>query len=259
MEIAAAVAMRHRELSRVLETIDLETLLGESELPGWSRLTIVCHLRYGAQASEQMTSDALADLPTGFYPGGRAAQRPSTLQPAPDESAADVIQSFNESSAVLDETWSHIPAEAWDETTTREPVGNPDLGSFTLKELAILRLTEVEVHGTDLDLGLSDWSDTFINAAWPMRVTWLPRRHSISKSSPISWNLVPTDGPAFNVSVRQAEVTVSEGTGDNAGVVISGSQAQLLGMLLGRVDISRLAVSGNEVTALQFPNAFLPP
>ena len=69
----------------------------------------------------------------------------------------------------------------------------------------------------------------------------------------------PTDGSAFNVSVRQAEVTVSEGTDDNAGVVISGLQAQLLGMLLGRVDISRLTVSGNEVTALQFPNAFLPP
>ena len=67
MEIAAAVAARHRDLNNVLEATDPGDLLEASELPGWSRLTIVCHLRYGAQASERMTRDALAGLPTGIH------------------------------------------------------------------------------------------------------------------------------------------------------------------------------------------------
>ena len=66
VEIAAAVSARSRELINVLEASDPGTRLEASELPGWSRLTIVRHLRYGAQASERMTSDALAGLPTGF-------------------------------------------------------------------------------------------------------------------------------------------------------------------------------------------------
>lgn len=67
MEIAAAVAARHRELASVFEDFGPKALLDASELPGWSRLTIVCHLRYGAQASERMKRDALTGLPTGIH------------------------------------------------------------------------------------------------------------------------------------------------------------------------------------------------
>ena len=40
-EIAAAVALRHREMIDVLEAIEPKELSAESLLPGWSRLTIV--------------------------------------------------------------------------------------------------------------------------------------------------------------------------------------------------------------------------
>ena len=259
MEIAAAVAARHRELSNVLEATDPGTLWGASELPGWSRLTIVCHLRYGAQASERMTRDALAGLPTGFYPGGRSAQRPSTLRPGSDENAADVVQSLRECSAALDELWAHTPAEAWETATIHEPEDNLDIGSITLMQLAILRLTEVEVHGTDLDLGLSDWSDTFIDAALPMRIAWLPRRHASVRSSSGSWNLVSTEGPSFNVAVSQGGVSASHGKANQADVTISGAKADLLGLLLGRVDIADLTIAGDETTARRFAATFPPP
>jgi len=258
MEVAAAVAARHRELASVLEATDPKTLLEASDLPGWSRLTIVCHLRYGAQASERMTSDALAGLPTGFYPDGRSAQRPSTLRPGLEENAADVVQSFRECSAALDELWAHIPTETWDETTIHEPEDNPELGSITLMQLAILRLTEVEVHGTDLDLGLSDWSDSFIDAALPMRVAWLPRRHAPSQASSGSWNLVATDGPSFNLAVSQGVVSTSHGKAYQADVTISGPKADLLGLLLGRVDVADLTVVGDKITARRFTTTFPP-
>ncbi|MCY3631850.1 MAG: maleylpyruvate isomerase N-terminal domain-containing protein [bacterium] len=89
--IAEAVASRHRELAGVLEAVEPDIVSADSQLPGWSRLNIVCHLRYGAQASHRMTSDALAGQPTAFYPGGVSAQRPSTLHPGPQESPADVV------------------------------------------------------------------------------------------------------------------------------------------------------------------------
>lgn len=122
------------------------------------------------------------------------------------------------------------PPEAWDGTTVCEPEDNPDIGPITLLQLAILRLTEVEVHGTDLDLGLSDWSDPFIDAALPMRIAWLPRRHTPSQAPSGSWNLVATDGPSFNVAVSQGVVSASHGKAcqseyyyhkDNAGLVVA--------------------------------------
>lgn len=259
VEIAEAVAARHRELASILRAIDSKTLLEDSALPGWSRLTIVCHLRYGAQASERMTRDALAGLPTGFYPDGRSSQRPSTLRPGPDEKSADVVQSFRECSAALDELWADIPAEVWEATTIHEPEDNPEIGSITLMQLAILRLTEVEVHGTDLDLGLSNWSSTFIDAALPMRIAWLPRRHAPSQGSLGSWNLVASDGPSFNVAVSQRVAPVSHSEACQADVTISGSKADLLGLLLGRLDIADLAIAGDETTARRFAATFPPP
>jgi len=65
-----------------------------------------------------MTSDALAGQPTAFYPGGRSAQRPSTLHPGPQQSPADAVQSLIEASAALDELWAQIPPEAWDRRRT---------------------------------------------------------------------------------------------------------------------------------------------
>ena len=109
------------------------------------------------------------------------------------------MQSLIEARAALDELWAQIPPEAWDGTTVCEPADNPDIGPITLLQLAIWRLTEVEAHGTDLDVGLCDWSDPIIDAALPMRIAWLPRRHIPSQAPSGSWNLVATDGPSFTV------------------------------------------------------------
>ena len=257
--IAEAVASRHHELAGVLEATQPDIVSADSQLPGWSQLNIVCHLRYGAQASHRMTSDALAGRPTAFYPGGRSAQRPSTLHPGPQQSPADVVQSLIEASAALDELWAQIPPGAWEGTTVCEPEDNPDIGPVTLLQLAILRLTEVEVHGTDLDLGLCDWSDPFIDAALPMRIAWLPRRHTPSQAPSGSWNLVATDGPSFNVAVSQGVVSASPGKADQADATISGTKAGLLGLLLGRVDVADLTIAGDEAAARRFATMFPPP
>ena len=87
-EVAAAVAAAHRKSPARLALLTRRSLLGPSLLPGWSRLTVLCHLRYGASALLRMTAEALAGEPTSYYPEGRAAQRPGTLGPQAGESVS---------------------------------------------------------------------------------------------------------------------------------------------------------------------------
>ncbi|HEY8525327.1 MAG TPA: maleylpyruvate isomerase family mycothiol-dependent enzyme [Acidimicrobiales bacterium] len=223
-----------------LEGLDEVGLRAPSALPRWSRLTIACHLRYGAQALLRMTDDVAAGRPPSFYPEGRDAQRPGTLEPGAAESPAAVVDSLREASGALAARWRTVTD--WDAPVV-EPGGAAHLGPVTLGRLAILRLTEVEVHGTDLGLGLGPWSDTFVRAALPMRLAWLPSRRSNHRPVPgdvrRSWLLAATDaGPTTRLAVDGATVTstpVPPGAPvPDADVVIEAPSRELLALLLGR-------------------------
>jgi hypothetical protein len=66
---AAEVARRTGEVVAALDAVDESALLGPSALPGWSRLTIACHLRYGAQAHVRVTGAALRGEPRTGHRG----------------------------------------------------------------------------------------------------------------------------------------------------------------------------------------------
>lgn len=214
-----------------LRGVDLDE---PSLLPGWSRLTIACHLRYGAQASRRMTCDCVAGRPTSYYPQGRTAQRPSTLVPREGESPADVVESLADESEHLHREWRPLPD--WDISVV-EPVDNPDLGPVELRLLALARLTEVEVHGTDLGIGLGPWSDVLVRHVLPMRLEWLNTRRSNHRpadtSVEASWLLVATD-MAVRQEVRVQGDSVVSRPADTADTVIVGTGAELLALLLGR-------------------------
>ena len=201
-DIAEAVKQRHAELVSLLSGCDQSLLTAPSMLPGWDRLTVVCHLRYGAEANARMTRDILNGEPTAFYPEG-PGQRPATLAPRPGETARDVLASLAASSAHLDSVWGALGEPEWEIPLT-EPGGNEDLGSITLGHLALLRLTEVEVHGTDLDIRARDWSEVFVEAALPMRVHWLAKRRPNPQSADYStfgtWVLATDDGRVFSIT-----------------------------------------------------------
>lgn len=237
-------------------------LLGPSALPRWSRLTVVCHLRYGATACRRMTEDALAVRPASYYPGGRARQRPSTLEPGDGEQPADVVASLAAESGLLAKVWAEVPGVGWAAAIT-EPPDNPDLGAIDLATLALLRLTEVEVHGTDLDVGLGPWSDEFVAAALPLRLSRLARQHiggPGSRHSPTGrWLLRATDGRSHMVAVAAGdaavEVTAAEPRTD-ADAVIEGTGADILALLLGRTARAAVRYEGDEALAAGFGDAF---
>lgn len=179
-EVLDQLTSSTRAVCDALDGVDLDT---PSLLPGWSRLTIACHLRYGAEAIRQMTLDALAGRPTAYYPGGRSTQRPGTLEPRPGESPADVVTSLRDASAALDDAFDAV--DDWT-IVVREPEDNVDLGPQPLEYLPLVRLTEVEVHGTDLDLGLPDWSEVLIRQGLAMRLDRVARRTPLA---PGAWSL----------------------------------------------------------------------
>src|SRR3954462_2629093 len=96
---------RTRRVVDVLATMTDDELHAPSEREGWSRLTIACHLRYGAEAFHAMTVATADGRPASYYPEGRSQQRPCTLVPRPGESAADVIASLAEQSDALHGVW----------------------------------------------------------------------------------------------------------------------------------------------------------
>jgi uncharacterized protein (TIGR03083 family) len=223
-----------RATEGVVSALEATDLDAPSLLSGWSRVTIACHLRYGAEALRWMTEDALGGRPTSYYPEGRAAQRPTTLVPRRGESSAEVVASLRETSGLLHATWRGV--EDWTVPVV-EPPDNPDLGPVELRRLALARLTEVEVHGTDLGVGFGPWSEMFVRSVLPMRLDWLNCRRSyhrdVDTSIRASWLLVATDMAISQVVAVDGPTVVSR-PGDSAEVTIRGTGAELLALLLGR-------------------------
>jgi maleylpyruvate isomerase len=230
---------------RVVDAVDGADLRAPSGLPGWSRLTIACHLRYGAEALRAMTADAIEGRPASYYPQGRASGRPATLAPRDGESDAEVVAALRAASAALAATWGAV--EEWSVEVT-EPADNPDLGTVPLAHLPLFRLTEVEVHGTDLDLGLPPWSDALVRHVLPMRLEWLNRRRTNHRAVDGAVQgafllRAPDVGVAQLVEVHGDVVRSSVARGDTrAGHTIEAAGRDLLALLLGRWDDGSEAV-----------------
>jgi maleylpyruvate isomerase len=259
-ELVTAVRRRTEEVVTALRAAGDEGLRAPSLLPGWSRLTIACHLRYGAEAFGRMTEAALEDRPVSYYPGGREADRPATLEPAPDESPAEVVASLAAHSGALDRLWAGMSQAQWD-AVVREPDERPDLGPLPLSRLPLLRLTEVEAHGSDLDLGLGDWSDVFVRAALAFRLDWLNTRRtnhrSVDEAVEGAWLLTAPDGPTYLVAVAGGRVSSRPAdVGTPADAVVEASPRDLLALLLGRPLRTPPRYGGDVALGQAFSRAF---
>jgi hypothetical protein len=207
-----------------------------------------------------MTKAGISGEQAAYYPEGRASQRPETLEPASGEHPQEVVESFRRLSTELDQVWSAPDNGAWD-LEVAEPEGNPDLGILRLSGLPLLRLTELEVHGFDLDLGLDDWSDLLVSTALPTRLRRLSVRrtnhHEFDHTLEGSWLLVAIDGPTFMVSVSGDVVEAHPADPKSkATAVIEATRRDLLALLLGRPFIEAPHIRGDVEFGEAFPAAF---
>jgi hypothetical protein len=207
-----------------------------------------------------MTPAAVAGEPVAYYPEGRGTQRPGTLVPLPGEQPLAVVDSLARESEELHKVWSALEPDAWNLDVV-EPEENPDLGPVPLARLPLLRLTEVEVHGSDLGIGLRDWGELFIRLVLPMRLEWLNARRANHRSVDLnlngSWLLVATDGPTFRVSVNGPTVQSRPASPSSpARAVISATSRDLLALLLGRPLLVAPVISGDASFGEAFSDAF---
>lgn len=259
-QLLDAVKDRTRRIADSLRGRGDEELQEPSEIPGWSRLTIACHLRFGAGALSRMTRSAVQGLPVAYYPEGREGQRPRTLVPLAGESPQDVVESLERLSEELNQQWSTLDPGAWGVDVV-EPPENRDLGPVPLRRLPLLRLTEVEVHGSDLGLDLGDWNEVFMTTALPMRLELLNIRrtnHRAFDTEPEgSWLLVATDGPSYEVSVSGPKVESRAASPDTqARAVIEATKRDLVALLLGRALHTPPVMTGDIEFGRSFSRAF---
>jgi uncharacterized protein (TIGR03083 family) len=259
-ELARTARLSTQRLLAALREMDDGDFAAPSQLPGWDRLTIVCHLRYGCRAMLRMTRDATSGRDTAYYPEGRDAQRPATLRPSPGERPTDVLDDWASAAADLDREWAAVDSDGW-RTDVVESLDNPDLGTIPLARLALARLTEVDVHGTDLGIGVGDWNPTLIEVALPVRLRWLSTRRtnhrSFDRTLRGSWLLESTDGLRWLVAVNRDSVESRPALDDDIALAtIRGSNRDLLALLLGRPQRQPLATSGNIAFAHTFEKAF---
>ena len=229
-----------------------------SHLDGWSRLTVLAHLRAGAVASVRVTEDALAGRPTAFYPGG-APERERSLLPHDGESPGALVADLLAASDQLAEQWRGLSADDW-AVELREP----KLGRMRLTRIAALRLTEVEVHGVDLGLdGMSAWTDRFVQLCLPLRVAWLPAHARALPTADRSvngrWLLRADTGTTWLVSAAgglASAAAKSDILDTQVDCVIQGTERELMALLLGRTPVEALRISGDEALARSFKAAF---
>ena len=207
-----------------------------------------------------MTRDVLAGKPTAYYPEGRAGQRPGTLEPQPGEAVEDVVTSLSAVAAELDAEWASLGA-AERSLDVVEPANNLDLATLPLGRLALSRLLEVDVHGTDLGIGLTDWSPTLVEVALPTRLERLATRRTnhreFDRNMRGSWMLVAIDGPSWLVSVdRERVVPRLAVAGDKPTATIEGTSRDLLALLLGRPSLRPVSIRGDAAFGRAFSNAF---
>ena len=248
------------DLSASLARASGPELAGPSLLDGWSRAHVVAHLTNVAEALVRMTHDALAERPTTMYPRGRA-DRGVQIDAVAALSWDELHTKFVQATAALMHIWRAVPWERWG-----RPFTETELGTAQLGRLVGLRLTEVEVHHSDLALGFGprDWSRELTRTCLPLRLASLERyrrRPDADQAISGTWLLVCDDlDRRWRVRADQADVAIVDVApgrdDDQADVVLRGHATDLTALLLGRQDPAMLWVSGDTARAAAFKRAF---
>ncbi len=218
---------------------ELDALEQPTLLPDWTVLTVACHLRYGAKVLTQITEATCAGQPSAYYPGGRDLQRPFTLRPALGEPRHHVIDSLAAESDALTRLLSGLSADDWDRPMISTDTTDP-LGAVTLRELGLLRLVEVMVHGSDLGLGLDPWPLRFGHWVLPLRVR---RARTVPELSAVV-TFEAVDAPAITAVAADGALSVIDARPD-PDMIVSGVANDLVALLLGRSPLGAVSMTGD--------------
>jgi maleylpyruvate isomerase len=203
--VAAATAL----LRTSAEQISDQQAREPSLLPGWSRGHLLTHLARNADSLRNLLTWARTGVTTPQYSSPH--ERSEGIERGAGRPAAELLADLGESAAALDAAAASLPAEAWAAQVAWHAAW------YTLWR----RLTEVEIHHVDLDLGYApaDWPQAFATYSLEQYAELFDRE----------------DAPAAVLRTSDAPVVARIGPpGNQPATTVTGPVRDLLAWLTGR-------------------------
>ncbi len=221
-ERLAVAAEATGRLLDALREIDDAWCRSPSALPDWSRGHVLTHLARNADGLVRLASTTAEGRGAGMYgPGGA---READIEAGAHRSATELVDDVRHSAARLDETCHQLPDHVWDVVTEwragrRQPV----------RDIAVARVVEVEVHRVDLGAGYSpgDWPDASVDLLLGAALARL---------------VAAPEPPRLRVQVD--DQAGPRGSDDPDAITVSGPGHELVVWLTGRGDGSGLRCDG---------------
>lgn len=241
-----------RNVLRTIDDLTDEQAAAPCRLPGWSRAELVTHLARNADGIRGMVEGAIRGEVVAMYPGG-PEQRANGIAAGRSERAANLRADLRRASDNLIEAFESLPADAWD------CIGQASKPR-TMRELTWVRLREVEVHHSDLDLGyeVSDWPVRFVSGALgEIFGTFGDRSASVRPTVDIDYRVISTDHErAWRVVLRGPRVDVVDDDGEPADGEARGWGCDIAAWLYGRDPRGGGIIASGDLGVLRLPQWF---
>lgn len=143
---AAAVREAAARVAEAVAALDPSAVAEPSLLPGWTRGHVITHLTHNADALINLLTWARTGEETPMYPSREARNKnieAGATRPLPEQ-VADLRAASERFHAAVDD----MPPQAW---AAQVAVGG--LGVIPAAEIPGRRLTEINLHHVDLDIG----------------------------------------------------------------------------------------------------------
>lgn len=213
-------------LVAALQAAGLDDLAARSpsRLPGWSNGHVLAHIALNADGVRRMVEAALSGHVADMYPSAEA--RTADIEQRAGTPATTLVSELTVTEALLQEAWRRLDGVPTGIRWTRRWGVQP----WPVTDLAFIRLREICVHSTDLDVGPADgltpermWSTTYVHAEFARQVGALIRR--VRAGVPVTVD-IETDSPV--VLYRPGTVE------PNDPVEVAGSAVEVVAWMLGR-------------------------
>ncbi len=226
-DLSDQLATADGALVRTVDGLDDAAHAGDSLLPGWTRAHVVAHLALNAEALAGVLHGAHLGQPQPMY--ATAEERDTDIAELAAAGPTALRDRFLGGTGRFGEALAAMADGDWDGTFERSP-GGPE---YSVADVALMRLREVEIHHADLDAG-------YTAADWPEPFRRILLRSMEKRSYPAPFSVSPTDlGETWHY-----------GAGDG-GPVVTGTSSALGWWLTGRGTGEGLTTDANVLPEVE--------
>ncbi len=181
--LVTAILRAHSRLGGAIEPLTDAHVRAPSLLPDWSRGHVLAHISgIGAAAARQLEYARRGEQ-VDVYDGGRPA-RDAAIEAAAPAPAADHVHAVHRATERVEQALTALAPADWS-----RPVRYRD---GVVRDMALAWWREIEIHTTDLDLGLdaAGWSGVLCEHLTDFLAERVPAGTRLVLASPDGWERV---------------------------------------------------------------------